>query len=179
MMPVLERTTSALRELVGRLRGGDRDDDTPAPTRTLSDNARRILGLERQPFRDNAGANELFVDDAVEMQLNMLAEQLRTGEMLPVLKGEAGSGKTSLLIQLMARAGEDFHFFVVRGEPGLTAERVIVDMLRVLVRPVPEDRRECFASSRASCAPWSATIARPRWWSTTPMSCRSASSTTC
>ena len=144
-MAVLERTTSALRDLVDRLRHGTREDAAePTPTRTLSDAARWMLGLERQPFRDNAAADELFVDDAVEMQLNMLAEQLRTGEMLPVLRGERGSGKTSLLIQLMARTGDEFHFFVVRGEPGLTAERVIVDMLRVLVRPVPEDTGECF-----------------------------------
>jgi DamX protein len=144
-MPVLERTTSALRELIDRLRPAAPEPAAgPSPTRSLGRNARWMLGLTRQPFRDNAAADELFVDDAVAMQLNMLAEQLRTGEMLPVLKGEAGSGKTSLLIQLMARAGEELHFFVVRGEPDLTAERVIVDMLRVLTRPVPEDRSECF-----------------------------------
>lgn len=144
MTPVLERTTNVLRDLVDRVRGGARDAADAPPTRSLSASAHRALGLERQPFRDNAAAHELFVDDAVEMQLNMLAEQLRTGEMLPVLKGEPGSGKTSLLIQLMARAGDDFHFFVVRGEAALAAQRVVVDMLRVLVRPVPDDTGECF-----------------------------------
>lgn len=144
---MLTRTASTLRDLFARLRpGGDEDDaslDAHA-TRTLDANALRALGLERQPFRDNARAEELFVDDAVEMQLNMLAQQLRQGDMLPILKGEPGSGKTSLLIQLMARANDDCHFFVVRGESGLTAERVIVDMLRVLARPIPDDVRECF-----------------------------------
>lgn len=145
---MLGRTASTLRELFARLRpggGGDDDEfvDTGA-TRTLDANVLRMLGLERQPFRDNARADELFVDDAVEMQLNMLAQQLRQGDMLPILKGEPGSGKTSLLIQLMARAGDDCHFFVARGDTGVTAERVITDMLRVLVRPVPDDVGECF-----------------------------------
>lgn len=144
---MLARTASTLRGLFARLRpGGEEDDDArdASGTRTLDANVLQVLGLERQPFRDNARAEELFVDDAVEMQLNMLAQQLRQGDMLPILKGEPGSGKTSLLIQLMARAGDDCHFFVVRGESGLTAERVITDMLRVLVRPVPEDVGECF-----------------------------------
>lgn len=145
---MLARTASTLRELLARLRpGGDTGDDArldASGSRALDPGVLHRLGLERQPFRDNARADELFVDDAVEMQLNMLAQQLRQGDMLPILKGEHGSGKTSLLIQLMARAGDDCHFFVARGEAELTAERVIIDMLRVLVRPVPDDVRECF-----------------------------------
>lgn len=78
------------------------------------------------------------------MNLNTLADQLRSGAMLPVLKGEPGSGKTSLLIQLMARAQSECHFFVCRAQPGLTAERVVIDMLRVITRPVPGDAGECF-----------------------------------
>lgn len=102
------------------------------------------LGLKHQPFRDHATAAELFVDDAIEMNLNMLAEQMRSGAMLPVLKGEPGSGKTSLLIQLMARAQDECQFFVCRAEPNLSAERIITDMLRLLTRPVPNDTAECF-----------------------------------
>jgi type II secretory pathway predicted ATPase ExeA len=74
----------------------------------------------------------------------MLTEQVRTGAMLPVLKGEPGSGKTSLLIQLMARAQDECHLFVCRAEQGLTAERIITDMLRLLTRPVPDNTAECF-----------------------------------
>lgn len=144
---MLARTASTLRELFARLRPGGDGEDAPLDgrgTRALETSVLRALGLECQPFRDNARADELFVDDAVEMQLNMLAQQLRQGDMLPILKGEPGSGKTSLLIQLMARANDDCHFFVVRGATGVTAERVIIDMLRVLVRPIPDDVRECF-----------------------------------
>lgn len=143
---MLARATSTLRELVARLRPAERDAGAPpaGPTRTLSAPALRALGLQRQPFRDHAGADELFTDDAVEMNLNMLAEQVRTGDMLPLLKGEPGSGKTSLLIQYMARAQGECQFFVCRAHRSLTAERIIVDMLRVLTRPVPDEAGECF-----------------------------------
>lgn len=145
MSVLLRRTTTALRDLVDRLRGETPDPlAAPPATRILNQRARTQLGLRRQPFRDNAAAQELFVDDAVEMQLNMLSEHLRSGDMLPMLKGEPGSGKTSFLIQLMARTQGDFHYFVCRAAPEIAAERVIVDMLRVLVRPVPDDPGECF-----------------------------------
>ncbi|MEX1080492.1 MAG: AAA family ATPase [Halofilum sp. (in: g-proteobacteria)] len=144
---MLERTSSALRGLVGRLRpadGGAAPSAAAAPSRTLTVEALQALGLQRQPFRDDAGADELFADEAIEMNLNTLAEQLRSGMMLPLLKGEPGSGKTSLLIQLMARAQQESQFFVCRAQPELTADRIIVDMLRVIARPVPADAGECF-----------------------------------
>lgn len=142
---MLERTTSSLRDLVGRLRPGADNASTPAgQTRTLEPAVLTALGLSHQPFRDNATADELFVDDAIEMNLNMLAEQMRSGAMLPILKGEQGSGKTSLLIQLMARTQDECQFFVCRAQANLTAERIITDMLRLLARPVPHDTAECF-----------------------------------
>lgn len=143
---MLERTTSTLRDFVDRLRPGASDGPPPADgtTRTLDPGVLTALGLKQQPFRDQATAEELFADDAIEMNLNMLTEQMRTGAMLPVLKGEPGSGKTSLLIQLMARAQDECQFFVCRAEQGLTAERIITDMLRLLTRPVPHDTAECF-----------------------------------
>ncbi len=145
-MSIIERAGTALRRLwPGKdEHGGDADTAREEPTRTLGARACWMLGLERQPFRDNAAPHELFRDDAIAMQLNALAEQLRSGAMLPILRGEAGSGKTSLLIQLMARTGNDYHYFVVRGSAATAAERVIVDMLRVLIRPVPDDTGECF-----------------------------------
>lgn len=134
-----------MRSLVGRRRpdGGGEPSVQPA-SRRLERGTLSALGLQRQPFEDKASAEELFVDDAIDMQLNMLSENLRTGEMLPLIKGEPGSGKTSLLILLMTRSSDEFHYFVARGTPRLRAERVIVDMLRLLVRPVPDEPRECF-----------------------------------
>ncbi|MEF8833516.1 MAG: ATP-binding protein [Halofilum sp. (in: g-proteobacteria)] len=142
-------TGRSLRDLVARLLPGDGDDVdlTEAASdgdRRLAPGALHALGLSRQPFPEQTLPAALFVDQAVEMQVNALADQLRSGEMVPLLKGEPGSGKTSLLIHLMTHYARDYHFFVVRGESSLTARRTIVDMLRVLVRPVPEDLSECF-----------------------------------
>ncbi len=145
-MSIIGRAGTALRRVLpGKDGPADGSEVTDmGPTRTIGARASWMLGLERQPFRDNAAPDELFRDDAIAMQLNALAEQLRSGGMLPILRGEAGSGKTSLLIQLMARTGDEFHYFVVRGNAHITAERVVVDMLRVLIRPVPDDTGECF-----------------------------------
>lgn len=142
-------TGRSLRDLVARLLPGEDETLDLAEAaldgnRTLDASTLLALGLDRQPFPEQTAPGALFVDHAVEMQVNALADQLRSGEMVPLLKGEAGSGKTSLLIQLMTHHAQDYHFFVVRGETSLTAERTIVDMLRVLVRPVPEDLSECF-----------------------------------
>lgn len=142
-------TGRSLRDLVARLLPGEGDTLDLAEAaadghRTLDASVLLTLGLDRQPFPEQTAPSALFVDHAVEMQVNALADQLRSGEMVPLLKGENGSGKTSLLIQLMTQHAQDYHFFVVRGASSLTAERTIVDMLRVLVRPVPEDLSECF-----------------------------------
>lgn len=144
---VFETATETIRDLVSRLRGQhDHDEDSgEAPVdRLLPHSTLSTLGLHRQPFDDHAVADELFVDDAIEMQVNMLSEHLRSGEMLPLLKGEGGSGKTSLLILLMTRSNDRFHYFVARGRKELRAEQIIVDMLRLLIRPIPDEPRECF-----------------------------------
>lgn len=141
-------TAETIRELVRRLgrkrkAGSDEGSGEPA-SRRLPGATLAALGLHRQPFEDHAVAEELFVDDAIEMQINMLAEQLRSGEMLPLLKGEAGSGKTCLLILLIARSNDRFHYFVTRGKEDLRTEQIITDMLRLLTRPIPQAPRECF-----------------------------------
>jgi len=143
----LSDTRGKVRRALGRFLGraaAVAAEDPASASRTVSERACWLLGLDRQPFRDNAAPHELFADEAITMQLDALLGQLRDGTMLPLLRGEPGSGKTSMLIQLMARPSEHYHFFVVRGSAGLTAERVVIDMLRVLVRPVPDKSSECF-----------------------------------
>jgi len=142
-MSVLERGSRVLRQVLSRDGGADAPVSR-GTSRTIGAQASWMLGLERQPFCDHASPRELFQDDAIAMQLNALAQQLAEATMLPILRGEPGSGKTSLLIQLMAQTGQDYHYFVARGEERLAAERVVVDMLRVLVRPVPARASECF-----------------------------------
>jgi|GEM_PF-2212484 len=142
---MLDRATSALREALGRLRR----DGTPADLlahgrRHLDPATLQLLGLRGQPFSDQTPPEDLYVDDAIRMQINMISQQLVEGEVLPVLRGEAGSGRTSVLIRLMTDHARRMHFFVARGGTGLKAQRVIIDMLRMLVRPVPEDPAECY-----------------------------------
>lgn len=142
-------TGRSLRDLVARLLPGeditlDLAGAASDGNRSLDQDALLALGLERQPFPEQTAPGALFVDQAVEMQVNALADQLRSGAMVPLIKGEAGSGKTCLLVRLMTHHRADYHFFLVRGESTLTAERTIIDMLRALVRPVPEDLSECF-----------------------------------
>lgn len=144
---MLRTAAGGIRDLVSRLRGGAGPADAPtaAPaTRRLEPATLAALRLERQPFHDDAPAEALFADDAIEMQLNVLTRQLDDGEMLPVLKGEAGSGKTTLLILLMARNNDRFHFFISRGRPGLTTEQIIIDMLRLFTRDVPDELQQSF-----------------------------------
>jgi len=146
----LSVATRPLRDLVDRFLPGGRD---PADAlagldgdsdRTLTAPALEALELERQPFSDHTPPDALFLDDALRMQRNVLHDQLTQGQMLSLLKGERGSGKTSLLIQLMAASADTHHCFVVRGAAGVTAQRAVVDMLRVLTRPVPDDPATCF-----------------------------------
>lgn len=137
--------TGRIRDLVARLRGDDHRAETdPLTTRRLNPIAMAALDLDTQPFRDDSSAEAMFVDDAVEMQVNMLERQLRDGEMLPLLKGEAGSGKTSLLILLMSRTSDRFHYFVARGRETLRAEQIMTDMLRLFTRDVPEPMQQAF-----------------------------------
>lgn len=142
---MLDRATTALRGALTRLRGDDPSGDLLAHgRRNLTRGTLHRLGLREQPFSDQTSPQDLYTDDAIRMQINMLAQQLASGEVLPVLKGESGSGKTSVLIRLMTEHADAMHFFVARGGADLDARRVVVDMLRMLVRPVPDDPAECY-----------------------------------
>lgn len=145
-MAMLERASDTLRDALQRLRGerGEPTDLTAPRTTRLGNAALRSLGLERQPFGDESNGDRLYIDDAIRMQLNILTQQLTAGEVLPLLKGEGGSGKTSVLIRLMLEQNANMHFFVTRGSRGLTAYRITLDILRVLVRPIPSDPQLCY-----------------------------------
>ena len=142
--------SGTLREFMARLMPGERSDSDEIATfgeptsRELRAGTLTQLGLTEQPFHDHAAPEALFADDAIRMQIDALRGQLARGEMIPLLKGEPGSGKTSLLIQLMSGSADSHHFFIIRGQRKLTAERAVSDMLRILVRPVPDDPGECF-----------------------------------
>ncbi|MEM7294138.1 MAG: hypothetical protein AAF420_12195, partial [Pseudomonadota bacterium] len=81
----------------------------------LNDEALRALGLAAQPFCDRPSGHEYFFDPVMQMQLNMLQHNLKFSDMIQVLKGERGSGKTALIIQMLANANDEFQIFVARG----------------------------------------------------------------
>jgi len=109
----------------------------------LSDRAMHALGLHSQPFCDRPAGNEYFSDPVIQMQLNLLQHNLKFSDMLQILKGDTGSGKTALVIQMLASANEEFQIFVARGEPSLTATQIINGMLKIFQQPLPDDVELC------------------------------------
>ncbi len=109
----------------------------------LSNRAMHMLGLHSQPFRDRPAGNEYFSDPVIQMQLNLLQHNLKFSDMLQILKGDAGCGKTALIIQMLANANDEFQIFVARGEPSLTATQILKGMLKIFQQPLPDDSELC------------------------------------
>jgi DamX protein len=109
----------------------------------LSDQALQALNLHTQPFCDRPAGHEYFSDPVIQMQLNMLQHNLKFSDMLQILKGDAGCGKTALVVQMLANANDDFQIFVARGEPSLTALQVLTGMLSVFQQHIPQDTETC------------------------------------
>lgn len=142
---MFDRAASALRNALDRLRGDDYPADLLAHGQpSLARGTMTRLGLDHQPFSAHTAPEDLFVDDAIRMQIDTLARHLEAGDVLSVLKGEPGSGRTSILIRLMTERSDDLHFFIARGAGSIDARRIVMDMLRMLVRPVPDDAAECY-----------------------------------
>ena len=109
----------------------------------LSDQALQALELHSQPFCDRPAGHEYFSDPVIQMQLNMLQHNLRFSDMLQILKGEAGCGKTAMVVQMLANAKDDFQIFVARGKPSLTAAQVLTGMLNIFQQLTPDDVEAC------------------------------------
>ena len=109
----------------------------------LNNRAMAALGLEVQPFTGRLGSEEYFSDPVIQMQLNMLQHNIKFSNMLQVLKGDAGCGKTALIVQMLANANDEFQIFIVRGKANLNAAQIISGMLKIFQRPVPDDPAEC------------------------------------
>lgn len=61
-----------------------------------------FFGLRENPFRANPDPRYLYFSSAIRRALNELTIGAQTGKSLIVLTGEAGTGKTSLINQLLA-----------------------------------------------------------------------------
>ena len=109
----------------------------------LSDQALAAFGLHSQPFSERPAGTDYFTDPVMQMQLNMLQHNIKFSDMLQVLKGDAGSGKTALVVQMLANAHNEFQIFVARGEESLSALQIVSGMLRIFQQPVPDDMDRC------------------------------------
>ena len=78
------------------------------------------LGLEKQPFPTTIDSNNLFHDPQIEMTNNICAEYLEHPSLSLLLLGESGSGKTSLLRQLLANSFQKKSYCVLRAKQGQT-----------------------------------------------------------
>jgi DamX protein len=89
------------------------------------------MGIQQQPF-ETVREDSLFMDESLELQVQMLRHNLRYSNMLQVLCGRPGAGKTTLTIALIRIVNQELELFLVRGERGLTSSRVFADLLRAL-----------------------------------------------
>lgn len=103
----------------------------------------QVLGLHTQPFCEQPDGQEYFSDAVMKMQLNMLQHNLRFSDMLQILKGDAGSGKTALVIQMLSRANDELQIFIVRGKATLTAPQILLGMLKIFQLPIPDATQTC------------------------------------
>lgn len=86
-------------------------------------------GLDGQPFQPIPAA-DLFQDQALKMQLNMLKHNLRYSDMIQVVRGETGTGKTSLINRLIHDEGNSLAFINLRAGNTLSFGEILQDMLQ-------------------------------------------------
>lgn len=78
------------------------------------------LGLKQQPFSPIVDSNKLFHDPQIEMTSNICTEYLQHPSLSILLLGEAGSGKTSLLRQLLLRSFQQTSYCILRANKDQT-----------------------------------------------------------
>ena len=74
------------------------------------------LGLDENPFIDHARDPFLFIDQQIEMSVNILIDYLQNQNSTLALLGEIGVGKTTLLRILLRRGYQHFNFCTLRAK---------------------------------------------------------------
>ncbi len=75
------------------------------------------LGLDENPFIDHARDPFLFIDEQLEMSINVLMDYLQNQNSTLVLLGEIGIGKTTQLRALLRKGYQHFNFCTLRAKP--------------------------------------------------------------
>lgn len=94
------------------------------------------LGLKQQPFAPIVDSNKLFHDPQIEMTNNICVEYLQHPSFTILLLGEAGSGKTSLLRQLLLRSFQQTSYCVLRASKGQTYPEICEKLIAQWGDPV-------------------------------------------
>lgn len=92
------------------------------------------LGLGENPFVDHAKEQFLFMDQQIEMSINVLFDYLQNQNSTLVLLGEIGIGKTTYLRILLRKGFHHFNFCTLRAKPGASfkdIENKILERWRV------------------------------------------------
>ena len=78
------------------------------------------LGLNGNPFTAHAKDPFLFVDQQIEMSINVLVDYLQNHNATLVIAGEPGAGKTTYLRVLLRKGYQHFNFCTFRAKPTTT-----------------------------------------------------------
>ena len=97
--------------------------------RQLQPDEMQNLGLKQQPFSSAIDSNKLFHDPQIEMASNICAEYLQHPSLSILLLGEAGSGKTSLLRQLLLRSLQQTNYCVLRASKDQTYPEIYAKLV--------------------------------------------------
>ena len=82
------------------------------------------LGLDENPFVDHAKEPFLFMDQQIEMSINVLVDYLQNQNSTLVLLGEIGVGKTTYLRILLRKGYQHFNFCTLRAKSDTSFEEI-------------------------------------------------------
>ncbi len=86
----------------------------------ISPECLEALSLDENPFIDHAREPFLFIDQQLEMSINVVLDYLQKKNSTLVLLGEIGIGKTTHLRILLRRGYQHFNFCTLRAKPNTT-----------------------------------------------------------
>lgn len=95
------------------------------PTGTGSYPYLGYFDLQQAPFTPVVDDAFFFADPAISQRLDMLRHLIQYSDLLLVVTGDQGSGKTSLLQQFLVSAQEQMQVCKVDAEYGMDAERLL------------------------------------------------------